>query len=77
MYDLLHSIFKYVATQGKLVRSKRNALFSPGTVYELLKAPKEGVRGAWNFSFHWESETIITSKRSFITGFLGDSTVKG
>lgn len=39
--DLLHSIFKYVATQGKLViKSKRSPLFSSVSVYELLKAPK-------------------------------------
>lgn len=52
MCDLLHSIFKYVATQGKLViRSKRSPLFSPVSVYELLEAPKVGEKIPWDFFF--------------------------
>ena len=80
---MLHSILKYVATQGKLViKSKRNPLFSCVSVYELLKAPKGGKKKkkkkkkTWNFSFHWEAETIIINKLYFITGFLGDNVVK-
>lgn len=86
--DLLHSVVKYVATQGTLVvRSKRNPLFSSVSVYELVKAPKWGGGGKkkitqtkWkttlDFSFHWESETVIANKPYFITGFLGDNVVK-
>jgi hypothetical protein len=46
--DLLHGIFKYVATQGKLVikSNKRNPLLSSLNVYELLNAPKGGGCGA-------------------------------
>lgn len=74
---LLHGIFRYVATQGKLViRSKRNPLFSPVSVYELVKAPKEERKIPWNLSFQWESEIVITNKHYFITGFLGDNVVK-
>lgn len=41
--ESLHSIFKYVPTQGKLViKSKRTPLFSTVSVYEPLKVPKEG-----------------------------------
>lgn len=77
MCDLLHSIFKYVATQGKLViRSKRSPLFSPVSVCELLEAPKVGKKSPGIFFFHCESETIITNKHYFITGFLGDNVVK-
>lgn len=51
--DLLHSIFKYVAKQGKFViKSKRDPLFGPVNVYELLKAPGGRGLNPWNFSFH-------------------------
>lgn len=77
--DSVHSIFKYVPTQGKLdITSKRNPLFSTVSVYEPLKVPKEGwgkqtIRGIPLFI---ESpETVRTNKHCFITGFLGDNVV--
>ena len=77
MCDFLHSIFKYVATQEKLViKSKRSPLFSLVSVYELQKAPNGAKKNLWNFSLLWESETVITNKNYFITGFLGDNVVK-
>lgn len=62
---------------GKIViRSKRSPLFSPVSVYELLEVPKVGEKNPMGFFFHCESETIITNKHYFITGFLGDNVVK-
>lgn len=76
--DSLHSIFKYVPTQGKLViKSKRNPLFSPVSVYEPLKVPEEG----------WGKQTIhgipllteslkLGEPNKLISCFLGDSVAK-
>lgn len=76
VWGSLRSIFRYVATQGKLlIKSKRHPLFTPVSVYELQKAPK-GEKNPWNFSSYWEYESIITNKLYFITGFWGDIVVK-
>lgn len=68
--DLLQSLFKYAAAQGKLViKSQRHPLFGALSVYERQKAPK-AEENPWNF-FYWASETLIPSKHYFRTD-LGD-----
>ena len=62
--DLLQSLFKYAAAQGKLViKSQRHPLFGALSVYERQKAPK-AEENLWNF-FYWASETLIPSKHYF------------